>query len=63
MKRKPKPARKSSVEFALWRDSLSTLELDGENLYLPTGDIPMDENELLELWSDRRTDGATTESD
>ena len=39
-----------SPTFREWRDQLPAFELDGETLFLPTGDIPMSEDELVEYW-------------
>ncbi len=35
------------TDFQEWRDSLSSIELDGECFYLPWGDVPMDEDQIL----------------
>lgn len=50
-RRIPKRTVRTSAEFVRWRDTLAAFELDGQRLYLPTGDIPMDEDELLEHWA------------
>jgi hypothetical protein len=41
--------------FQTWIDSLPKFELDGETLYLPTGDVPVDEDQLVYQWA--RTNG------
>ena len=41
----PEPA------FLEWRAGLPSFEMDGERFYLPTGDIPMDEVQIEELWA------------
>lgn len=41
--------------FLEWRDRLPSFELDGERLYLPSGDIPMDEDQVEELWKRLRS--------
>jgi len=40
----------SSPAFQAWRARLPSFELDGERLYLPTGDVPMDEGQLADYW-------------
>lgn len=43
-------AQEQSKTFDSWRDELPSFEVDGERLYLPTGDTPMDGAQLAELW-------------
>jgi hypothetical protein len=45
----------ASEEFRTWAESLPKFELDGETLYLPTGDVPADEDQLVYQWA--RTNG------
>lgn len=45
----------SSDDFQSWKASLPKFELDGEVLYLPTGDVPVDEDQLVYQWA--RTNG------
>jgi len=40
----------SDPAFQEWRDRLPSFELDNERLFLPTGDIPMDESQLADYW-------------
>jgi hypothetical protein len=44
---------RSLDSFRAWRDHLPSFELDGERLYLPTGDVPADEHELAVEWFQR----------
>jgi hypothetical protein len=37
-------------DFIRWRDELRSFEMDGEILYLPTGDIPMTAAEIEDYW-------------
>jgi hypothetical protein len=37
-------------EFLVWRAGLPSFVIDDERLYLPTGDIPMDDREVAEYW-------------
>ncbi len=41
---------RSCAGFVEWREALPSFELDGEQLYLPTGDVPMGEEELADSW-------------
>lgn len=41
---------RASAAFVAWRDALPSFELDGEWLYLPTGDVPVGEQELAQDW-------------
>lgn len=41
---------RSSPEFVEWRDGLPSFVLDGERLYLPTGDVPVGELDLARDW-------------
>jgi hypothetical protein len=41
----------ASPEFRSWRDELRSFELDGERLYLPWGDVPMDEDQIIYQWA------------
>jgi hypothetical protein len=45
----------ASDGFLAWKASLPSFELDGETLYLPTGDVPVDEDQLVYQWA--RTNG------
>lgn len=45
----------SSDEFRDWRASLPSVVLDDERLYLPWGDVPVDEDQLMYHWA--RTHG------
>ena len=45
----------ASEDFRTWAESLPKFELDGETLYLPTGDVPADEDQLVYQWA--RTKG------
>ncbi|MBM2621798.1 hypothetical protein JIG36_40470 [Actinoplanes sp. LDG1-06] len=47
--------------FLRWRDTVRRFTLDGETLYLPTGDIPMTAEELKTYWlhlNDKPTPGS-----
>lgn len=46
----PLEKARSSAAFVEWRDALPSFDLDGERLYLPTGDVPVGEGELAEDW-------------
>lgn len=38
-------------EFRSWKSTLPTIEVDGETLYLPSGDIPMTEDQIIYQWA------------
>jgi hypothetical protein len=40
-----------SNEFAVWRDSLPSLDIDGERLYIRGGDILRDEDQIMFEWA------------
>lgn len=40
----------AGLDFDSWRDRLPSLEVDGELLYLPAGDMLMDQQQLTEYW-------------
>jgi hypothetical protein len=70
--RQPEPPERAESgvsvdpDFYEWRDRLPSFELDGERLYLPTGDVPVDEEQLVEMWvrrrSTHRSDDAPTDA-
>jgi hypothetical protein len=37
--------------FHAWKSTLPKIEVDGETLYLPWGDIPMTEDQLVYQWA------------
>jgi hypothetical protein len=41
----------ASSEFQSWREELRSFELDGQRLYLPWGDVPMDEDQIVYHWA------------
>jgi hypothetical protein len=41
----------ASPEFRAWRDRQRSFEMDGRRLYLPSGDVPMDEDQLVYHWA------------
>jgi hypothetical protein len=43
----------ASPDFTRWRDTVPTVIIDGENLYLPEGDVPRDEDQLIYQWARR----------
>ena len=45
----------ASEGFQTWVESLPKFEVDGETLFLPTGDVPVDEDQLVYQWA--RTNG------
>lgn len=45
-----------SDAFSAWLDGLPSIELDGERLYLPTGDVPQSRLELAHEWLNRPDD-------
>jgi hypothetical protein len=51
----------ASAEFQQWRDSLPTIEIDGETLYLAKGDVPEDEAQVIYSWARRHGMLAGTE--
>lgn len=44
-----------SPDFQAWKAGVPKFELDGETMYLPTGDVPVDEDQLVYQWA--RTNG------
>ena len=58
------PAIRSAVErspeFLSWRSDLTSIEIDGERFYLPWGDIPFDEDQIVYHWA--RSNGLLRES-
>lgn len=46
----PLDTARASAAYVAWRDALPSFELDGERLYLPTGDVPVAEEELARDW-------------
>jgi len=44
-------ALEDAEDFVQWRDRLPSFDADGERLYLPSGDVPMDEQQLAEHWN------------
>jgi hypothetical protein len=42
-----------SPDFTQWRDTVPTVLIDGKNLYLPEGDVPRDEDQLIYQWARR----------
>lgn len=58
------PAVRSTVEgspeFLSWRSRLTSIEIDGERFYLPWGDIPFDEDQIVYHWA--RSKGLIPES-
>jgi len=46
----PLSRARSSPAYVAWRDALPSFELDGERLYLPTGDVPVAEPDLARHW-------------
>jgi len=47
-------AVRASAEFADWRDSLASLVVDGELLYLRGGDMLKDEDQIMFEWARRK---------
>ena len=43
-------AAQESGEFALWRDGLPRLEIDGETLFIRGGDMLKDEDQITFEW-------------
>ncbi|MDI6100391.1 hypothetical protein QLQ12_17425 [Actinoplanes sp. NEAU-A12] len=57
MSKSPEPADQRAdddPEFLAWRAQLPSFEMDGERLYLPTGDVPMDEEQIRQMWNRRQ---------
>ncbi|NPC98926.1 hypothetical protein [Nocardioides sp. zg-DK7169] len=54
----PLDTARASPSYVAWRDALPSFELDGERLYLPTGDVPVAEDELARDWLRRDPDHA-----
>jgi hypothetical protein len=50
-----------SADFQQWKDSLPSVVIDGELLFLPGGDVPRDEDQLIYSWALRH--GVLTEAD
>jgi hypothetical protein len=48
-------------DFAVWRDSFESVEIDGARLFLPLGDVLMDEEELRAIWINLRAAPGTTD--
>jgi hypothetical protein len=42
-----------SPGFTQWRDTVPTVMIDGESLYLPEGDVPRDADQLIYQWARR----------
>lgn len=47
----PRRTSDEPTDFRSWRDSMPSFEVDGTRLYLPSGDVPVDEAELADHWS------------
>jgi hypothetical protein len=43
----------ASAKFQQWRDSLPTIEIDGEMFYLAKVDVPEDEAQVIYSWARR----------
>lgn len=56
MSNAPEPVEGDDPGFLAWRRELPFFDLDGERFYLPTGDIPMDEDQIRQVWERRRPD-------
>lgn len=42
-------------KFLEWRERLPAFDIDGGRMYLPGGDIPMDNDEIFELWESHKS--------
>lgn len=40
-----------SPDFQNWVSKLPSIEVDGEKLYLPWGDVPMDKDQVAYVWA------------
>ena len=40
-----------SAAYQEWKHSLRSIVIDGELLYLPGGDVPRDEDQLIYSWA------------